>query len=410
MHREKYSYTEKETSLNIVQNNIDAIRKKNISRTGLRIYKDGLIGVGGILGTVDEAELERLANEGLKAKIPYPYPLSGPVRQHIDLPDTLPGDKEMINRAQLMLDHLKQRLPEFSFSNKINKTTQCHSLVNDAGLDLKYSDTWVTMGLLFKKKTSANIFDGLCAYDGKEFAADEYEDYICRVCEAYDEEAAVDYSTPLPVIFLSSESLPLMQFYKDLNGLAFANKNSLLCEKKGVRVFNERVTLYQNMDYRDHFTPFFDAEGVINKDFRYTLIDRGTVLAPYTDKKTAERYSLELTGSSAAAYDGVPTLAGRPLDLECSGKTLQQLLDGEKGILVFMAGGGDFTPKGDFASPVQFSLLTDGVRFYGRLPQIQISSNYFDMFGKDFIGVSKEGHLGASKEKYLAIRMKVEKL
>ena len=39
--------------------------------------------------------------------------------------------------------------------------------------------------------------------------------------------------------------------------------------------------------------------------------------------------------------------------------------------------------------PVQIGLLTDGEKILGRVPPFTISTNMFDMFGKDFIGVAK---------------------
>ncbi|MCK5684213.1 hypothetical protein KAJ27_08825 [bacterium] len=410
MNKEKYTYIEKETSLNVVQNNIESVRRKNITRTGLRIYKDGLIGVGGALGVCTDQELEKQALNGLQAKIPYPYSLSENRKEHVEISDSIISDMDIIKQSQEMLDHLRLELPDFSFSNKINRKTESYALKNNLGLDLKYSDTWVSMGLIFKEKSSANIFDGFCSYEGKKFVPEAFEKYICSVCNAFNNEVNMEFGKKYPILFFTSESLPMMQFYRDLNGLSFATKNSLLSEKKGKKVFNENITLFQNSSYEDRLTPFFDAEGVINEGYEYTLIENGIVKTPFTDKKTSQKYNLELTGSAGASYDGVPTLAGNRLCLKNGNKSLVELLDGEKGILVFMAGGGDFTPKGDFASPVQFALLTDGKNLLGRLPQIQISSQYYDMFGNDYIGVSNDGYFSYSREKYLAIKMRVDKI
>lgn len=32
-------------------------------------------------------------------------------------------------------------------------------------------------------------------------------------------------------------------------------------------------------------SPFFDAEGVVNNEYRYALIEKGVINTPYTDKK-----------------------------------------------------------------------------------------------------------------------------
>ena len=37
--------------------------------------------------------------------------------------------------------------------------------------------------------------------------------------------------------------------------------------KKGEKVFNENITLFQNSHYEDEMAPFFDAEGVLKSSF-----------------------------------------------------------------------------------------------------------------------------------------------
>lgn len=85
-------------------------------------------------------------------------------------------------------------------------------------------------------------------------------------------------------------------------------------------------------------------------------------------------------------------------------------MGGKKAIFVLMAEGGDFTPEGKFASPVQLSFLFDGEKFMGRLPQINISSHLYDMFGKDYIGVGKDSISKLSKSNCIAMNMKATEI
>ena len=57
---------------------------------------------------------------------------------------------------------------------------------------------------------------------------------------------------------------------------------------------------------------------------------------------------------------------------------------------MLFASGGDFTPDGHYACPVQLAMLTGGEKFLGRVPKFAISGHLFDLFGDDFIGVSKD--------------------
>ncbi|NLO97754.1 MAG: peptidase U62, partial [Peptococcaceae bacterium] len=130
----------------------------------------------------------------------------------------------------------------------------------------------------------------------------------------------------------------------------------------------------------------------------------GVILKPYTDKKRAQDFAFEATGSAGGGYDDVPSLGYSDLSILPSEKTLQEILQGEYGIMVIMASGGDYTPEGNFATPVQMSYLTDGKRLLGRLPELNISGNLYEIFGNDFLGVSKDKALMG--ERALVVRMK----
>lgn len=59
MIKEKYIKNLKEISINIVQSNIKSVRKKDITKTGFRVYDNGFIGIAGAVGKIDEVELEK---------------------------------------------------------------------------------------------------------------------------------------------------------------------------------------------------------------------------------------------------------------------------------------------------------------------------------------------------------------
>ncbi|MCC6872345.1 MAG: hypothetical protein IT351_08205, partial [Candidatus Fermentibacter sp.] len=71
--------------------------------------------------------------------------------------------------------------------------------------------------------------------------------------------------------------------------------------------------------------------------------------------------------------------------------------------------GGDFTPEGAFATPVQLAMLHDGTRFVGRLPELRISSHLFRMFGDDWMGQSADDISAFSDSPSMVMRMDVEK-
>ena len=134
-------------------------------------------------------------------------------------------------------------------------------------------------------------------------------------------------------------------------------------------------------------TCFFDAEGCTAKDYRPILVENGVLKGLLTTKKTAEQYGLPNAGCANAPYDGVPSLGFHGFWVEKTAESMKELVPG-KSILVLVASGGDTTPDGHFATPVQLSFLLEDGKMVGRLPDIQIGGSFFDMLGKDYIGTA----------------------
>ena len=414
MNREQTSHHVQELSLSVVQARVNSIRKKDILRTGLRVYRDGKIGVAGAIGSCDEGELTQRAIAALELGIPYPCALAAGRKDTVEPPYDLPQGALFVDEMQHMLAELAQAQPGFSFSNKINLRTQDIRLANDLGLDLNYRSTSIEVALLIKDKSSANILDAFAGYEGWRYEHAEFLRLCNMICDAYNRRLEIDEGT-YPVLFFSGDGAYRSKLVESLHGQLYATGGSLLSGKIGQRLFAPGFAVHESRNWRDEVIgPFFDAEGTVNDDHRCTLIRDGVLVAVRTDKKTAARFDLPLTGSSGGDYDSVPAL-GHPnlgfanTQIESTGKTMKELLDGRQGILVYIASGGDFTSEGHFATPVQLAYLFDGETLLGRLPELNVSSHLYDMFGQDFIGVSTDSLTSLSKLDLIAMNMKVTK-
>ena len=134
-----------------------------------------------------------------------------------------------------------------------------------------------------------------------------------------------------------------------------------------------------------HGSCFFDAEGCTAPNFRPTLIKNGVLTGLLTTKKTARQYGLSNLGTASASYDSVPGIGFHRFWLDPTAEKLKDLVPG-KAVLVVVASGGDITPDGHFATPVQMAYLMENGQIVGRLPQLNISGHFFDMLGADYIG------------------------
>lgn len=409
MIKEKYVKMLKEVSINIVQTKIESVRKKDITKRGFRVYKDGYIGVGGAVGEVDEGQLEKRAMDNLKLKIPYPYEPSKELVKEVDYREETLSEEEFVNEGEELLSILREDFPEFIFSNKIYLTEMETRLTNDVGLDLVHKDRVVTAGLLIKENTSVNVIDAFVMYADRNYNRTKLLEIIRETLAAYKNPVKLPYEGKMPVIFMDKDIMPLSKIIEELNGYKVGTGASLFKDLIGDKKFNENFTLFQSAEKEDLTSvEFFDAEGVVNKGFKYPLIEKGRLISPYTDKKTAHKFNLPLTGSASCEYDTVPTLAPRNFKVEASDKTLKELLGGQLGVVALIASGGDFTEEGVFGTPVQLAFLTDGEKLIGRLPQLSLSGELYSMFGGDYIGKSKdEPFLG---QKALALNLDVKYL
>ena len=227
------------------------------------------------------------------------------------------------------------------------------------------------------------------------------------ILDAYREKVPLPQNGRYPVIFLSEEA-PVDKLVTDLKADVLAKGGSLFSDKIGQRLFNEAFTFGQNLNPEEtYLSPFFDAEGIVNNHFNFNLIEEGVVKAPYCDKKTAHKYGYTPSGSAGAPYDGVPQTSLLNFHIKKTNQSLKDLLGGQIGIFVMMAAGGDFTPQGEYATPVQLALLTDGERLLGRLPEFNLSSHVYDMFGQGFRGVTSRTFFPFSSDSMTVLEMNI---
>ena len=410
MKREKVFRKIQEISVNIANTSINSVRRKNIEKTSIRIFDEGQIGVAGKIGSVNEDKLEKKAITALKYGLKYPYDLSKDKKEEWLNQDKILSTKEFLELSEALLAYLREKQNKFNFSNKIFLTGVERKMNNSEGLNLKFIDNFVNLQFAFKEKSSSNIIDGGFGYAGREFDLEKVKRYADKICNAYLNKVELPTEKKMPIVFLESDRLLFKKFKNELHGMNFGTGGSIFSKNKNEKLFNDDFTLYQNDNPQDTFSPFFDAEGTVNDNYIYELISAGKLITPYTDKKNSVMFDLKLTGSAGASYDSIPMITQPNLAVRKSEKTLKELLNGRKAIFVMIASGGDFTSEGDFGTPVQLSYLIENGKIIGRLPQLQISSNLYKIFGEDYIGVSKDKFFESGVNHYIATEMNVKKM
>lgn len=387
MVKELYQVITREISLNITNGEIDSVRKKNLTKSGCRVYDCGYIGVSGVLGEPTE-ETWQAAQRALDAKIPYPAAPGENLTRSRSL-GVFPEEGELIARVEGVLSTLRREFPEFVLSNKINVREETLRLENDLGLKLEDRQCKTVVSIVVKEESSPNVFDSGIFWVGREFDAAQVLENSRQILRAH--------LNPIP---MPEEALPVLLFEDGIVGKLgesldirkLRNGASLLSGKEGTKIFSERFSLQVNRD-ETCYEPFFDAEGVTLPADRLPLIDNGVLCRPLTDKLCAAEYGAELTGTAKGDYDDVPTLyadQGNPSLCVASTGTLEQILNGRDAICVNIASGGDVTPAGDYATPVQAAYLYHAGKLTARLPEFQFSGNLFQLLGEGYMGRSSD--------------------
>lgn len=385
MVKELYQIKTKELALNITNGAVDSVRKKNVTKSGCRVYDNGCIGIAGVLGEPTE-ETWKKAENALAAAVPYPYePTGGLVRMRTL--GTLPEESEFIAAIEKLLKTLKEEYPEFVFSNKVYANEETVLLKNDLGLCLEDVQRYVSIGIIVKEEASVNVFDSVISWLGRGLDLDAVLKNARQILDAHKTPAELPKEN-VPVLFPSSMVSGILSDY--LNAQKLKKGASLLSGKEGIKIFADAFNLSVSVKAED-YVPFFDAEGTTLPNDSLPLIENGVLLRGIADKKYAGEYDVELTACAGAGYDDVPVLSGNPGKLPvCPTGTLEEILNGRAGIFVAMASGGDITPAGDFATPVQTAYLYKNGKLVGKLPEFNFRGNIFDLLGKDYVGCSSD--------------------
>lgn len=392
----------------ITDNHVTGFKQIDIERTAVRLYRNGRIAIAGTTGTAHFDELRNKAVSALDRGITYPCEPSSGLKKQVILGNELMSRQLFAKQCDDFMGTLRSQFPNFVFSNKI-RMVQCEkSIRNERELDLSFFDRYYSCEILFKRLGSKEIIDGALH---RSFRENPFEGMLALAREkltAFDSECALPHGKDFSVIWPEEDNELLYFFWKELNGRQFATGTSLLSGKLGRQLFSTEFNLVHDSSADCAAgSAFFDSEGVVTSNFQFPLIEKGVLRAPFTDKRTAQEFSLPLTGSAGGAYDEAPNVEGFTPRALATHQSLRDILGGQTGILIESASGGDFDSAGRFASPVQCAYLHDGERILGRLPEFEVSGSVYDLFGRSFRGVCHNNPQGVGLGGFVVTNMEI---
>jgi PmbA protein len=400
MKQEHIRIKRKETSIKLQASEINSIRVKDIERNAIRVYKDGKIGISGAVGSMSLEELKQQAIKNLSSNIPYPYELEKNKKDHRDYTEMVYSENDLMNLTEAVLTSLKEEHDDFIYSESVKSVEIDRSFSNSEGLDLRYQDQHLEIGLIVKAKTSSNLFDTFLQWSGRNFDQEKFVSFSKEFLNAERNKVDLSQEGRLPVFFAGLDTIGGF-LLRQLNGETYGNKASLFDGKLGEKVFNSKLTINQDRNPKETFIPFFDAEGVINPGDKVPLIENGVIKRVFTDKKNAKKFELEHTGSASGGYDDIPNLGYTNISPKVDSTDIKKTLNGEPAILILVAAGGEVNADGNYATPVQAAYLLEGEKIVGKLPDFNMTNSVFDMLGDDYIGTFQSEELYFGEYVYL---------
>ena len=406
MEREFLKSSSRSVTLNITGGKIDSYREQEETTGTVRVYADGKIGVAGCLGEPEEEQLTAQAEKALELGIPYVSALDGALERAEDRSEEILPEKELIPAMQTMLDKVGEACPGFAISNKISLNWDSEEYRNSKGRKLRSTDSSLTVSLLFQSRGSGNLMDAFYEYNCRSFDPEKIAASCKAVYDAYHTPAELEEGE-WPVIISPMELLgPAISHFV---GEMYTAGASLLSGKLGEKCFSEKFTFGDDRNAATHpGSCFFDAEGTVRPEDRGLLVQNGTLAALATTKNSAALFGLPVSGHAHAAYDGVPSLGMNGLYVAKTAESIAQVVPG-KAVYVMSASGGDYTPGGHYATPVQMAYLVEKGTVVGRLPELNISGDFFTILGEDYLGAIPDTLLNDNPGELCVARMLVKK-
>lgn len=400
--RECYYTHEISSGVSIEENKIVSFGRSDYEYASYRVLSDGYMGVHLQTGRQNEEECYRLAEENLSLKRPYKFSLETG-RRYRDKTERKLSDSELIELAGETVEFLSEKYPDFTVSGSVSQSINICTAENSLGLDYKNTDCNADISISYKHKDSRELCDGSFCLGQRDYDIKKFFEIADNNLANYTKL----YSLPEEVIIQTPYYGFTDCLISSLRGESLALGTSLLSGRIGEQVFNENFTFLHDLsDETCWQSVFWDAEGCTEPGDRRVYIDKGVVLQGYADKWSADKYGIPHTASSVCGGADIPcggcTVTGR---IKRSDKTAKQLLSGRLTVIPVQYSGGGFNDKGEYTMPVHNAFLCDGEHILGRLPPFIMTSNIYDMFGRNFIGVPADDPVFG--DKHMLVRVNI---
>ena len=303
---------------------------------------------------------------------------------------------DLLAAATGALETLKERHPSFVFDATIRRATGTGTLRNSAGGGADHRGTSCSFSVEANRTSEADVLLDFAYRVARSRGALDLDGLVEELSQrlTWSEETVELRPGKLPVLFTPAGSLVLWSpLLHALGGKTVMLGTSPLREKLGERIFDERVSLVDDGLLPGGLgTSLYDDEGLPRR--RTALVEGGVLRSFVHDLETAHA-----TGHEPTANGERGGVLGRPVpsfsNLVWGGGAQAQadMLAGiEYGLLVHsvMGMGQGNTLPGNFSNPVDLGFLIEGGQIKGRVKDVSIAGNIYELLDGQLGGLSRE--------------------
>ena len=381
-------------------NRLKSVETRESYGVGLRLIKDGRIGLS---STSDLSNLDTLISNtletvafGPEARLDLPSHRSFPAVEVYDPEVERISVEDMASLGQAAIDELIQHTPELLCDATISRGLTTVSILNSRGGQAKYTTSEFSA---FLHGTIVKDTDMLFVSDGKSSCrpiadASEIVDSIKRQLElSRDIVPAPVGQVPVVLTPKGMSGVLLSPLLSGLNGKMVLQGSSPLVGKLGEAMVGPEFSLWDDPIYP--YSPgsrMCDDEGVPTR--KLPLIDRGVIASFMYDLQTAAQAG---TVSTASAHRSVGTLPspGSSVIFVGEGDVSydDMVKDIKSGLIVerLLGAGQSNILGGDFNANVLLGYRIDGGKVIGRVKNTVISGNVYTVL-KNIEAVERESH------------------
>lgn len=375
-----------EVPVSFEANKLKRLEASETRGVALRLVAGGKIGLA---STTRLEEPEKLVEDalavaqfGAEAKFELPAEIpSGGVKIYDPGLSALETEK-MVELARGMIEQVLAAYPEVLCDVGLSKSEGEVTILNSRGGRAAYRKTLLSATLHINRIRDTDMLD-IYESDASCFLDLDFKALVEKALEKIRLAERI-VSPPVgqvPVIFTPKgaagtlfESLEMA-----LNGKLVWQGASLLKDRLGEKVFDERISIYDDGRVEGAVPSVpFDDEGIATR--RNALVENGVVRAFYYDLQTAGLSGKESTGNAARSLSGHPSPSLHTVIFPPGDTPYKSMLeDIKEGLLVdqTMGGWAGNTLAGEFSANVHLGYRVERGELVGRVKDTMVAGNVF---------------------------------